>query len=160
MAAEILEAPPPGALGAVVALHGAYYARDWKLMLPFEALVAAELGAFAGALPHPDCRLWVACAAGEVVGAVAIDGRTRPTARLRWFIVAEGHRGGLGARLLERALDFCRTRGFGDVWLATFAGLHAARRLYERAGFVLEHEEVWSGWGTEVLEQRFRLTLG
>lgn len=160
MAAAIVEDPPPGALAAVIGLHAAWYARHWGMGLPFEAKVAAELGAFARDLPHADCGIWLATEEGAVVGSIAIDGRSAPAARLRWFIVAEGSRGGLGTRLLRAALDFCGGRGFAEVELSTFAGLDAARRLYERHGFVLEHEAPAATWGLELREQRFRLRIG
>lgn len=156
----LLEAPPPGALGQLVALHGAWYARHWGFPLVFEAQVAEEAGAFCAALPHEDCRLFVAMDGERLLGGVALDGRGRPASRLRWFIVAEGARGGLGGRLLEAALGFARSRGFAEVWLTTFAGLDAARRLYERAGFRLEWEGRERGYGAEVSAQRFRLSLG
>ena len=43
--------------------------------------------------------------------------------------------------------------------LWTFAGLDAARRLYERAGFRLAEERRGTQWGIEVTEQRFELCL-
>jgi GNAT superfamily N-acetyltransferase len=158
--ATIVDVPPPGALGTLVGLHGDWYARHWELGLSFEARVAAGLGEFALTLPDPDNRIFVALDGATVVGGVVIDGRERPHARLRWFIVAEGARGGLGRRLLGAALEFCAARGFAEVWLLTFAGLDAARRLYEAHGFVLEHQAAGSTWGVELTEQRFRLRLG
>jgi ribosomal protein S18 acetylase RimI-like enzyme len=160
MAVEITASPPAGALGAIVRLHAEWYARHWGFGLPFEAQVAAGLGDFALALPHPDCGWWVATEGGAVLGGIAIDGRAQVEARLRWFIVAEQARGGLGRRLLRTALDFCGARGFQQVWLTTFAGLDAARRLYEQHGFMLEHEAPDTSWGVAVREQRFRLRLG
>jgi GNAT superfamily N-acetyltransferase len=156
---EILEQPPPGAIASMVALQAAWYARHWHFGLPFEAMVATEAGEYAGALPHPDCRSWTARLHGGVVGGITIDGRARPEARLRWFFVAEPARGGLGTRLLRDALAFCRARRFGSVWLTTFSGLETARRLYDRAGFELEHEALDRTWGVAVREQRLRLRL-
>ncbi len=160
MTVEILTTPPPGAIGRLVELHGSWYARHWDFGPVFEAKVAAGLGEFAEALPHPDARLFVAAEKGQVLGGIAVDGRAEPgVARIRWFIVAEGARGGLGRRLLDAALAFCGQRNFREVWLTTFAGLDAARRLYERAGFALEHEEDGASWGSQVREQRFRLRI-
>jgi GNAT superfamily N-acetyltransferase len=160
MPAGIVEAPPPGALAAIIRLHADWYAREWRFGLPFEAKVARELGDFALSLPHPDSRLWVALDGAEAVGGIAIDGREPPHARLRWFIVAEASRGGLGRRLLRTALEFWGTRGFREVWLTSFAGLDAARRLYEAHGFVMEEEAPAASWGVTVREQRFRLKFG
>ncbi|WP_237217160.1 GNAT family N-acetyltransferase [Falsiroseomonas oryziterrae] len=159
----VTETPPPGALAHVVEMQAAWYARNWGFGLPFEAKVAAEVGDFARALPHPDCGVWIAQVAGvygpSVVGSIVIDGRAAPEARLRWFFVDDSVRGGLGRRLLGQALAFCEARNFREVWLTTFAGLHAARHLYEQAGFRLVHEAWDRTWGVEVQEQEFRLHL-
>ncbi|MGX9963782.1 GNAT family N-acetyltransferase [Roseomonas sp. F4] len=152
----ITETPVPGGLARIIALHAEWYGRHWGFGLPFEAKVAAELGAFATALPHPDAQLFLALSeAGEVVGGIALDGRDRPSARIRWFIVAEGARGGVGRRLLGAALDFAAARGFERLWLTTFAGLDAARRLYEQHGFRLIEEAPAESWGVRVQEQLF-----
>jgi GNAT superfamily N-acetyltransferase len=153
------EKPPPGALGRVVSMQSEYYGRNWGFGLPFEALIATEVGDFGLSLPHPDCRMWVARDAIGVAGTITIDGRAGADARLRWFIVEERARGGLGRRLLGNALRFCKERGFASVWLTTFNGLHTARGLYEQAGFELEHEAPDTTWGVLVREQVFRLRL-
>jgi GNAT superfamily N-acetyltransferase len=75
---------------------------------------------------------------------------------LRWFIVADSLRGrGFGQRLLDAALAWCRRAGHRRVFLSTFAGLDAARALYERSGLRLVHEADGATWGTTVREQRF-----
>ena len=156
---EITEDPPPGALSRIVGMQAEWYAVNWGFGRLFEAKVATEVGAYALAQPHPDCRTWVVRDAIGVAGSITIDGRDTPVARLRWFFVEERARGGLGGRLLDHALAFCRERGFREIWLTTFDGLHAARRLYERAGFTLEHQAFDTTWGVEVQEQLFRLRL-
>ena len=45
--------------------------------------------------------------------------------------------------------------GFAETHLSTFAGLAAARHLYETRGFVLAEEKVGAQWGRELVEQRF-----
>lgn len=157
--ADVTTHPPPGALAAIIRLHAEYYSRHWSFGLPFEAKVAAQLGEFASSLPHPDARLFLAIRNDRVLGSVAIDGRDRADPRLRWFIVAEHARGGLGRRLLDTALDFARDRRFPRLSLDTFAGLDAARRLYEGAGFTLIHEALAATWGVTVTEQVFTLTF-
>jgi hypothetical protein len=44
------------------------------------------------------------------------------------------------------------------VYLNTFAGLDAARALYERAGFHLVDEIEGESWGRTMREQRFERT--
>ena len=81
-------------------------------------------------------------------------------AHLRWFIVTDALRGtGMGARLLDTAIAYCHKRSYSRVYLHTFEGLDAARRLYERSGFALVTQTKGAQWGTEVNEQKFVLEL-
>jgi GNAT superfamily N-acetyltransferase len=74
---------------------------------------------------------------------------------------AEGARGrGIGRALLDEAVAFCRRTGRPDAYLWTFAGLDAARRLYDDAGFLLVEERAGETWGKRVTEQRFLLRFG
>ncbi len=142
-------------------MHARYYAREWGFGDFFRDKVAGDLEEFRGALPHDDCGLWFARRDGRTVGSVAIDGRARESgAHLRWFIVDDNLRGGgVWTALIDRALGFCRSRAFGSVYLWTFAGLDAARRLYEARGFRVEEETEAQTWGRRVREQKFRLYL-
>ena len=159
---EISDRLAPGALGRLIEMHALYYASEWRFGPFFEAKVAREAGEFVAALPREDSRLWHAVLDQRVVGTIAIDGRHAGAsgAHLRWFILDDVSRGaGVGAKLLDTALAFCRTRGFAHVYLWTFAGLDAARRLYESRGFRLAHEQEAESWGMAVREQRFVLEL-
>jgi GNAT superfamily N-acetyltransferase len=150
---------PPGSLARMVEMQASWYAEHHGFGLSFESMLARDVGDYGAALPHPDCRSWVALSAGRVMGCITIDGRSRPNARLRWFFIEQSARGGLGRLLLENAVGFCRERGFDDVWLTTFDKLLIARHLYEMQGFRLEHEAPDTTWGVLVREQVFRLRL-
>jgi GNAT superfamily N-acetyltransferase len=77
-------------------------------------------------------------------------------AHLRWFIMAEDCQDrGLGRLLMTEAMAFCDDVGFARVWLWTFAGLDAARRLYQDFGFSLCRELSAEQWGKAVDEQMF-----
>ena len=143
-------------------MHALYYAREWGFGPFFESKVAREVGEFALSLPRADSQIWHARRDGRVVGAIAIDGHaaSKAGAHLRWFILDDSARGsGIGARLLDAALDFCRARSFAAVYLWTFAGLDSARKLYETRGFRLAEEKEAESWGVRVREQRFVLDL-
>lgn len=159
---EISSGYRPGTIGRVAELHGVYYHRDWGFGAFFEAKVATELAAFVGRCDPARDGLWTASREGRVEGSIVIDGSRAAAegAHLRWFIVSDLCRGrGVGGRLLETALAFCRGAGHPRVYLWTFAGLGAARHLYERSGFRLVEERRGAQWGIEVTEQRFALTL-
>lgn len=154
----------PGAIGDIVALHGRYYALRWGFGPFFEAKVAAELAEFVRQRHQHPSQLWCAVdGLDRVAGSVVIDGSHGPesSAHLRWFILDPRCQGqGLGSRLLDAALAFCRDNGFAGIHLWTFAGLQDARRLYESRGFILKQELPGTTWGKPVTEQRFELVLG
>ena len=130
----------PGALGRIVELHGTYYAEHWNLGLYFEAKVATEMAEFLNRFDVRRDGAWFAHVDGKIAGSIVIDGSRADSegARLRWFIVDSQYQGlGLGKRLMDAAMDFCRDKKFRRVYLTTFEGLTTARHLYEKHGFVL-----------------------
>jgi GNAT superfamily N-acetyltransferase len=152
----------PGVIGRIVELHGTYYAAHWGFGAFFEARMARELGEFIDRLDPGRDGLWTAVVAGRVAGSIAIDGSRLDNgeAHLRWFILDADLRGqGAGRRLLDEAIGFSRRCGHHRIALWTFAGLDAARRLYEQAGFRLALERRGAQWGREVTEQQFELQL-
>lgn len=148
----------PGAIGRVAEMHADYYHRHWGFGLFFEAKVATELAEFLCRFDGERDGFWTLLSGDRVAGSIAIDGRNAAAegAHLRWFIVApELQGGGWGRRLLAEATAFCDRRDFGRTYLWTFAGLDAARHLYEAFGFRLLCEAAGERWGTRVVEQRF-----
>jgi N-acetylglutamate synthase-like GNAT family acetyltransferase len=152
----------PGDIGAVAGMHGVLYEREYGLDHRIEASVAEGMARFADALARSDrAGLWVAERDGAVVGAIGITAESDAVARLRWFIVApEARNEGIGGRLLDRALAWTRERGFRRVYLFTFGDLHAAARLYARAGFAKVSERVGTEWHDTMVEERWELELG
>jgi GNAT superfamily N-acetyltransferase len=157
---EICKGYVPGAIGRVVELHGAYYHAHWGFCAFFEAKVAGGLAEFINRYDDQHDGLWTVTINSRVEGSIAIDGAhtAQEGAHLRWFIISDALRGqGVGNQLINVAIDFCRFKQYPRIYLWTFEGLHAARHLYEQAGFVLVEQHRGSQWGTEVEEQRFEL---
>ncbi len=152
----------PGAIGRVVELHGCYYSRHWGFGSFFEAKVAREIALFMDSYDDQRDGLWTAAIEDRVQGAIVIDGAHAEGqgAHLRWFVVSERLQGqGIGGRLIGEAMAFCRSRGYARVYLWTFEGLHAAHRLYEKAGFELVVQQEGRQWGREVNEQQWVLQV-
>ncbi len=159
---EICKGYVPGAIGRVVELHGAYYHAHWGFGAFFEAKVAGGLAEFINRYDDQRDGLWTVTINGCVEGSIAIDGAhaAQKGAHLRWFIVSDALRGqGVGNQLINAAIDFSRIKQYPRIYLWTFEGLHAARHLYEQAGFSLVEQHRGSQWGTEVVEQQFELRL-
>lgn len=152
----------PGLLGRITVLHARYYHRHWGFGLFFETKVSTELADFLYRFDPAQDGLWVVMVDNEIAGSVAICGREAGTlgARLRWLIVAPDYQGrGFGKQLMHEAIDFCRRTRFRRIYLTTFAGLDAARHLYEKEGFRVVIEQEDAHWGKPVLEQTFELIL-
>ncbi len=152
----------PGAIGRIAELHGIYYYKHWGFPLFFESKVAIELSEFLRRFNEARDGFWIARMEGRIVGSIAIDGVEHDShgAHLRWFIVAPENQGrGIGDKLLKEAVEFCRKKKFGRVYLWTFAGLDEARHLYERFGFKLCEQREGNQWGRTVTEQKFELIL-
>lgn len=147
----------PGIIGRCLELQARYYAEHAGFGQVFETGRATDIADFFHRNP-PRGEFWSALRDETVVGTVAIDseGVGDNAAQLRWFILDESTRGaGVGRQLLYKALDFCDAAGFAETHLWTFAGLDAARHLYEQSGFGLVDEETSTDWGPPVQKQHF-----
>lgn len=151
----------PGIVGEIVRAHALYYGRAWGFGPEFEAKVARELAAFVERYdPRRDLLAHAAARDGTFLGSVTIDRSDADLAprqaHLRWFIAADAARGlGIGRRLMLVASRFLDASDATSCYLTTFAGLDAARSIYETAGFRQVREAPSLTWGTTVMEQRF-----
>ncbi|HEY7314661.1 MAG TPA: GNAT family N-acetyltransferase [Gemmataceae bacterium] len=145
----------PGDLGSIVHLHGTIYAREYGFDPTFEAYVAGPLAQFVLARTKRD-RLWIAERGERLVGCIAIVAASPKEAQLRWFLVDPSARGcGLGKRLLQEAVGFCRERGYESIFLWTVSALTAAARLYRSVGFHKVEEKPGEQWGVAVVEEKY-----
>jgi GNAT superfamily N-acetyltransferase len=153
----------PGVVGKITEIHAVYYHEHWGFDVSFETQVGRELSIFISEFDGDRDGLWVATARGKFAGSVAIDGHNARTqgARLRWLIVDPEFQGaGLGKKLISSALEFCKKNQYPKIFLWTFEGLDAARRLYEGRNFRLSETHDVAQWGQQITEQKFELLLG
>jgi GNAT superfamily N-acetyltransferase len=140
-------------------MQSEYYARDWGFGHLYESVVASDIGEFLKRYDDERDFVQLVLQAGEVKGGIVIDSRDGKLAQIHWFILHDGLRGlGVGRKLMTSAMQFVQERGIPRVYLTTFDGLSAARRLYEEAGFKLVEEQLASTWGRTIKEQRFEWT--
>lgn len=153
--------PEPGDIGWLIGLHGRWYARNVAFDLGFEATVGRIASDIASRLAPPRVTMLVARdEAGPLatLSADADDPDEGGRGHIRIVIAEERAVGrGLGKRLLADGLANLRKAGAPGAYLDTFAGLDAARAIYERAGFRLITEAEGRTWGAVQREQRFEL---
>lgn len=161
MAGEITIRPHTVRDAAYVAYrHSVLYAAEYQLDEEFDRYVLLTLSRFVEAGNAATDRLWVAEVDGEFAGCIGLVGLPDGAAQLRWFLVeTEFRRQGIGARLVERVLDFARNQGFQRILLWTLSELAEARRLYSRYGFQLTETQTHDIWGRTRTEERWDLSL-
>jgi len=148
----LLRPPEPGDLGWVVQRHGALYAREYGYDETFEALVAEIVSKFVQSFVSKKERAWIAEREGENVGSVFLVRDTDEVAKLRLLLVEPKARGlGIGKRLVDECLRFARQRGYKKIKLWTQDELHAARRIYEDAGFRIVQREPHRSFGHDLV---------
>lgn len=81
-------------------------------------------------------------------------------AKLRLFLLIPQARGmGLGSTLLEHALAFARSAGYGQVQVNTYSAHRTACMLYARRGFMCIRSVPARAFGRDLVQQRWELTF-
>jgi len=152
----------PGDLGWILQRHGAVYAAEFGWDASFEGLCTRIVSEYATQRDTSPERTggWIAEVDGVPAGSVCCVPDSLATARLRLLIVEPWARGlGLGARLVDQCLDFACQAGYTDIVLLTYSQLAAARRIYQAAGFTLDHEHPEDAYGQHLTAQSWSRPL-
>jgi GNAT superfamily N-acetyltransferase len=158
--AYLLRPPRTGEMGWVVQRQAAVYAAEYGWDETYESLVARIVADYVDKR-DPSCEAcWIAEVDGAPAGSVFCVRKDEATAQLRLLFVEPSARGlGIGARLVEECMRFARDRGYERMLLWTNDVLVDARRIYQRAGFVLNEESKHHSFGHDLIGQNWSRPL-
>ncbi len=146
----------PGDVGYLIHLHGWIYALECGYNHEFEGYVCKTFYDFYKKYNPDNDRIWFAEYKGQIVGAIAVVEHSVKLAQLRWFILNPEFRGlGIGRRLMDNAMDYCRSKNYESVFLETTKDQKTAIRMYEKAGFTLSSTEEGFEWGHRLFFQKY-----
>jgi DNA-binding MarR family transcriptional regulator/ribosomal protein S18 acetylase RimI-like enzyme len=150
----------PGDIGYLTYRHGVIYAEEYQLNETFEAYVAKYVAEFVEKYDPAKEHLWIVENATEIIGSIAIVKLDENIAQLRWLLVEPHERNkGIGNKLINEALTFCKNKGYQKIILGTFSDLIIARKLYEKHGFRLIESKTHHSWGQNLTEEQWELNL-
>lgn len=161
--------PPPavvlrplqvGDLGWIIHRQAVLYAQEYGWGASFEALVAEIAAKYQQTHDPAWENAWVAERGGRIVGSVFLVRESDTAAKLRLLYVEPEARGlGLGQQLTDTCIAFARAKGYAVLNLWTNDVLLAARRIYQRAGFVCVAREAHHSFGHELVGEHWSLKL-
>lgn len=150
----------PGDQGWITRSHDQLYQRDEGFDETFGPLVASVLARFF-AQHDPSCeRGFIAEANGRPLGCVFVMREDAEAARLRLFLLLPEARGqGIGQKLHDALLGFCRASGYDRIVLSTHESHAAACRLYQRNGWKILSRKPVRSFGNDLIELAFGKNL-
>ncbi|NVM35742.1 MAG: bifunctional helix-turn-helix transcriptional regulator/GNAT family N-acetyltransferase [Candidatus Lokiarchaeota archaeon] len=155
-----LRSHKPGDIGYITYRHGVIYANEYQLDETFEAYVAKYMAEFIENYDPTKDHLWIVEKGTEIVGSIAIVKVNNKTAQLRWLLVEPHVRNvGIGTKLVDEAISFCKSHGYQKVILGTFSDLIIARKLYSKIGFQLIESKSYHIWGQDLTEEQWEMIL-
>lgn len=155
-----LRAHQPGDIGWIVHRQAVLYAQEYGWDNRYEALIARIGAQFIERFDPQREACWVAHRGSDIVGSVFLVKRSPTVGQLRLLYVEPTARGqGVGDQLVQACIDRAREIGYRRLMLWTNDVLSAARRIYERKGFVKVSEERHHSFGHDLVGQNWVLAL-
>ncbi len=150
----------PGDAGWIIHRHGGAIAREFGWNMEFEALCAQIMADFIRNYRPEDERSWIVERGGEILGSLFLVRENETTARLRLLYVEPAARGmGLASKLLEKSIQFARSKQYQTLILFTTDSNVNARRIYTKLGMSLVKQEAFAFAGKDQTGETWSLDL-
>jgi DNA-binding MarR family transcriptional regulator/GNAT superfamily N-acetyltransferase len=149
-----------GDMGWVIHRQALLYSEEYGWDIGYEGLIAGICGDFIRDFLPGREFCWIAERDGDILGSVFLVRKDDDVAKLRLLYVEPAARGtGLGSRLVAECIATARACGYRRLVLWTNDILGAARRIYQKAGFVLTAEDGHHSFGHDLVGQTWELEL-
>jgi GNAT superfamily N-acetyltransferase len=145
----------------IITRHRELYENEYNFSKEFSDYVEKYVLEFHEHHDETKESMWIAEVDGKTAGVIALVKVDDDTAQLRWFLMEPEARGkGLGHKLMETLIDFCKENNYKHVLLWTVNILEAARHLYSFYGFKLTESNENTSWTDHVIyEERWDLYI-
>ncbi|BDU26146.1 bifunctional helix-turn-helix transcriptional regulator/GNAT family N-acetyltransferase [Flavobacterium sp. GSB-24] len=150
----------PGDIGYIIYLHSKIYDQESSFSNEFEFYVVKTFYHFLEQYSPEKDRLWMAEYNNQIIGCIAIVHQNEQEAQLRWFLSDPSFRGlGIGKKLLNDAIAFCREKRYKNVFLLTTDKQERALDMYKTAGFKLTNSQEVNQWGATFRDERYDMEI-
>lgn len=148
-----------GDIGYVIYAHAELYKKEFQYGLGLETYVAKGMIEFYENFDPKRSRIWVCEHEGKRIGFLALIDRGE-TAQFRYFFFHPNYRGiGLGRKLMDLYMDFCKKVGYKSSYLLTTVEQEKAAKLYRGYGFKVVEEFDSTAFDKALVEQRYELVF-
>jgi DNA-binding MarR family transcriptional regulator/ribosomal protein S18 acetylase RimI-like enzyme len=149
-----------GDIGYIIYRHAIFYSKEYGFDNTFDAYVASAMAKFVLQYDPQKDHLWIVESDTTFMGSIAIVKSDEEVAQLRWFLIEVEAKGkGLGKKLLNEAIEFCKRQNYKKIILWTVSNLEIARKLYTQFGFAVTDTKTHYIWGQNLTEECWELKL-
>ncbi|MDP5274866.1 GNAT family N-acetyltransferase [Chengkuizengella axinellae] len=144
----------------IINSHYEIYNKEYQYDFTFKQFVKEKVEGIIYRSNSEKERIWIVEMDGKPKGSIGITKVNDEVAQLGLFLIEPSLRGtGLGGKLVQEAIHFCREAGYHSIMLWTSSKHVAAKHLYEKYGFILKETRVQNLSNQDLIEERWELEL-
>jgi len=150
----------PGDMGWIIERNAIVYYEEYGWNVNFEKLVLKIVSEYFTNFDSDYEKFWFAEYQSKNVGFVCLTRESDSVAKSRLlFIEKNFRRRGIGEQLIDKCIEFAKSKNYSKVHLWTNDVLTDAAKLYCKKGFKLIEEEKHCMFGPQLIAQIYELIL-